>query len=77
MLRPHDDDWGDGDGCAGGDAEDPLVAGEDAASQLRVAQYIIQQYNTINTIRINTQYTDPGIGIICIIGPPLGGLTWW
>ena len=28
MLRPHDDDdWGDGDGCAGGDAA-PLVAAE-------------------------------------------------
>ena len=38
MLRPHDDDWGDGDGCAGGDAEDPLVAGEDAA-ELPVAVY--------------------------------------
>ena len=32
MLRPHDnDDWGDGDGCAGGD---PLVAGEELVSEL-------------------------------------------
>ena len=42
MLRPHDDDWGDGDGCAGGDAADPLVAGEDTA-ELPVAVPLEQQ----------------------------------
>ena len=59
MLCPHDDD--DDWGCAGGDAEDPLVAGEDAA-ELPVAVYrhiLLRMYLAIPPpaqLKIQIQY---------------------
>ena len=57
MLCPHDDDW-EGDGCASGDAEAPLVADEDAA-ELPSAVALEQQQRRFGPLPRELLELDP------------------